>query len=138
MSGDDALDERDISLGVGSSLQIGRASKTEHKRLVPALHNCWIKNPVISRNHAILSVAMESSDVSKVIGTRHCYSNSLQVPTLYICDSGSSHNTFVNEKGIKGKGKWELSDGDSIQFGDSVDKLNGMCHHRTPLKLNRC
>lgn len=104
--GDDAYDTRVIAFEeTGGSMQVGRASKTERKQLLAAKDNLWISNPVISREHAVLS-AVKDDVVDKLVA--------------YLEDEKSSHGTFVNQRDIKGKGKVKLLDGDKVQFGDHV------------------
>lgn len=56
IDGEDELPERRLVIDHDTTIQIGRASKTEQKQLIPAISNGWIRNPVISRNHAVLTL----------------------------------------------------------------------------------
>jgi pSer/pThr/pTyr-binding forkhead associated (FHA) protein len=99
--------DRTIILSENSTVLVGRASKTENKALVPAPSNAWIRNPVISRSHAELSVH-----------------RSLGTPYVHIQDKSSSHGTFVNGHNIKDQ-KHRLSSQDRLQFGADVTRGTG-------------
>jgi hypothetical protein len=70
IDGEDELSERRLVIDHDTTIQIGRASKTEQKQLIPAISNGWIRNPVISRNHAILT--LEPSGVVSVMTPCFC------------------------------------------------------------------
>lgn len=106
---------------------IGRASKTEQKQLLPAVDNGWIRNPVISRHHAVLTL-----EPSEAVGT---HPNTLSHPdtdppaiqkadVVYIQDKKSSHGTYVNGENIQ-LTKRPLQDGDKIRFGSEVMRGEG-------------
>lgn len=76
---------------------------------MPAVDNAWIRNPVISRSHAELSV----QDVAGV-------------PHVHVEDVKSSHGTSVNGKNI-GLEKRILNTGDRVQFGENVMRGTGEC-----------
>lgn len=120
--GEDSLNDRSITFkSSGGSIQIGRASKTERKRLIPAADNMWISNPVISRYHAVLSVAGGELDDARNPNTSHGPStNDVQTPLVFLEDTTSSHGTFVNKADIKGCGRRQIVNGDKVQFGDKV------------------
>jgi hypothetical protein len=103
---DDDMD-RKLVVSNETAVQVGRASKTEHKQLVPAVDNAWIRNPVISRTHAEISV-------SDFLGT----------PSVNIRDLKSSHGTWVNGRSI-GDEKHSLKTGDRLQFGTNVMRGEG-------------
>ncbi|KIW08900.1 hypothetical protein, variant 2 [Verruconis gallopava] len=106
--GEDALTKRVISSESSCGpIQIGRASKTERKQLIPAKDNMWISNPVISRNHAVLTIEK---------------SNLFDASCVYLEDAGSSHGTFVNNTPIKPRDRRQISSGDLIQFGNKVQR----------------
>lgn len=127
--GDDAFQTRTLSLKPdgATSIQVGRASKTERKQLVAEQDNLWIANPVISREHAVLSV--EKDDVVDVCSSARmpyfCVNHSLQ-SAVFLKDDDSSHGTFLNERDIRKLGKKQVFHGDSIQFGDHVMRGTGM------------
>jgi hypothetical protein len=106
--------DRTILLSNDSKVPVGRASKTENKSLVPAPSNAWIRNPVISRTHAELSV-------SDVLGS----------PLVHIQDVKSSHGTFVNGHNIKDR-RTPLATGNRLQFGDSVTRGTGKSSLHVP------
>jgi hypothetical protein len=62
---DDQLD-RDIlfSERIGLlSIEVGRASKNVARAMLPARGNVWVQSPVMSRNHAVISIDPESGQV---------------------------------------------------------------------------
>lgn len=103
IDGEDELPERRLVIDHGTAIQIGRASKTEQKQLIPAISNGWIRNPVISRNHAVFT--LESLGMTPAV--------------VFIQDKKSSHGTFVNGENIKDN-KHPLQNGDKIRFGSEV------------------
>jgi hypothetical protein len=124
--GEDSLTDRFITFkSSGGSIQVGRASKTERKQLVPAVDNMWISNPVISRYHAMLSVEKDEYNVSTFLLEDGTIVDSLQTPLVFLEDNRSSHGTFVNGNDIKQKGKRQLINGDEVQFGDKVLRCQG-------------
>jgi pSer/pThr/pTyr-binding forkhead associated (FHA) protein len=124
--GEDILSGRSITFKNSSgSLQVGRASKTERKQLVPADDNLWISNPVISREHAVLSVERNDLDVSISPRWHETHAHKLQTPLVFLEDPKSSHGTFVNKINIKDLGKRVIVSGDEIQFGDQVLRGQG-------------
>ncbi|KAH8723411.1 hypothetical protein GQ44DRAFT_685220 [Phaeosphaeriaceae sp. PMI808] len=104
-SGFEHFDHREFDVPVGSSFPIGRASKnTTKKDLMPAVHNAYIDSPVISREHAVLSVP------------------STDVPHVFITDVASMHGTIVNGEKLTPHAKTQLSPGDLLQFGVDVNR----------------
>ncbi|KAE9969343.1 hypothetical protein EG328_006933 [Venturia inaequalis] len=122
IDGEDELHERRLPIDYNTEIMIGRASKTEQKQLVPAVDNGWIRNPVISRHHAILTL-----EPSEAVGTHPL---TLSQPdtdrvamqksgVVFIQDKKSSHGTYVNGENIQHT-KHALQDGDKIRFGSEV------------------
>ena len=128
--GDDAYPSRTLTFSAdGGSIQIGRASKTERKQLLAEKDNMWLANPVISREHAILSAEKnEVVNVRSSVETPYFVVDRVQTLTPYLVDEKSSHGTFINNMNIKGLGKKLLCDGDKVQFGDNVTRGAGMLH----------
>lgn len=105
----DTHQTREFDLSAGSSFPIGRASKNSTKKdLMPAPHNAYIDSPVISRDHALLSLKPSS-------GT----------PQVYITDAGSMHGTLVNGHKLAPNVPKLLSNGDLLQFGVDVNRNEG-------------
>lgn len=106
---------------------IGRASKTEQKQLIPAVSNGWIRNPVISRNHAELTlepseaVSANSPPFSQLDTDRVAMQ---KPPVVFIQDKKSSHGTYVNGENIQ-HNKHPLQNGDKIRFGSEVMRGEG-------------
>ncbi|OAL45571.1 hypothetical protein IQ07DRAFT_591363 [Pyrenochaeta sp. DS3sAY3a] len=102
----DTHQTREFDLSAGSSFPIGRASKNSTKKdLMPAPHNAYIDSPVISRDHAVLSLKPSA-------GT----------PQVYITDAGSMHGTLVNGLKLAPNVPKLLSNGDLLQFGVDVNR----------------
>jgi hypothetical protein len=60
--GHDGLGSREFDLPLNTTFPIGRSSRNNTKReLMPAKHNAYIDSPVISRDHALLSLLPSSS-----------------------------------------------------------------------------
>lgn len=134
LEGRDDLPQRTFTLTPTSKpMTIGRSSKSALKQLIAAKDNCWIDNPVISRDHAKLVV--EQAKVGNVSelnttaerGTDGC-SKSVR---LFIQDTGSMHGTFVNGKGIPSRFDTHLLSGDTVQFGTNVTRGDGKPHVTT-------
>ncbi|KAK5019178.1 hypothetical protein BJ546DRAFT_1062741 [Cryomyces antarcticus] len=98
---------RDFILTPAAPVTIGRSSKSELKRLMPAEDNAIFDCPVMSRQHAVLRT---------YAGKPHLVS---------IKDLGSMHGTFVNEQKIAKNVDVYLYDGDSLKFGINVVRGEG-------------
>lgn len=84
-------------------VQIGRASKNSSKGLLEASDNGWFDSPVMSRNHAEISLNLNNNAIT-------------------IEDIGSMHGTYVNHDQLKKKEARGLSDGDIVVFGAEVKR----------------
>ncbi|CRG88398.1 hypothetical protein PISL3812_05428 [Talaromyces islandicus] len=80
---------------------LGRASKSESKNLMPAHDNAWFDSRVMSRDHAVLSVSLETQ-------------------TVFIRDHGSMHGTLLNDSKIQPKKNIPINNGDVLTFGSEV------------------
>ncbi len=106
----DTFDYREFHLPMHTEFPIGRASKnTTKKDLMPSPNNAFIDSPVISREHATLSVNASTGS-----------------PRVYITDSGSMHGTLLNGHRLVPKKAEPLSTGDTLQFGIDVNRNDGM------------
>lgn len=85
------------------TIPIGRASKSESKNLAPAENNGWFESRVMSRNHAMLRASLQNEDI-------------------YVCDCGSMHGTFVNQKKIPVDHDVTIRNGDILMFGNEVTR----------------
>ncbi|PVH93191.1 hypothetical protein DM02DRAFT_733272 [Periconia macrospinosa] len=96
--------ERQLSLFPNKPFTIGRASTNSMKpNLMTAADNAYIDSPVISRDHAFLTL-------------RLC------PPSVQITDSASMHGTMVNGVKLKPHRPRKLNDGDLLQFGADVTR----------------
>lgn len=121
LQGFEGLTTRQFDLAVGAQLPIGRASKNSNKtELLPAVDNGYIDSPVISREHAQLSVRGDGA-----------------APRVFITDLGSMHGTMVNGEQLVAHAPTPLSSGDMLQFGIDVNRNEGMLSpfHLPPLQL---
>ncbi|QDS78219.1 hypothetical protein FKW77_000954 [Venturia effusa] len=111
IDGEDELQERRLAIHHDTEILIGRASKTEQKQLVPAVDNgwirqeVWIRNPAISRHHAVLT--LEPSEAKPGV--------------VFNQDKKSSHGTYVNGESIE-QNKHPLHNGDKIRFGSELKR----------------
>lgn len=104
--GFDIHDTREFYVALDTKFAIGRASKNMSKGyLLPAKHNVFIDSPVVSREHAILTVNASTG-----------------IPQVYITDTKSMHGTFVNGIQLVPDTPKQLSNGDKLQFGVSVNR----------------
>ncbi|KAG5936032.1 hypothetical protein E4U53_000303 [Claviceps sorghi] len=94
-SKDDFLDRRILLTKNNTRIDIGRSTKRD-ARLAAKPNNGWLDSPVVSRNHAAVSV--------------------------YIIDIGSLHGTYVNDSRVLKDQKRLLYSGDILRFGTSVQK----------------
>lgn len=85
------------------SITLGRSSKRESQNRDPANDNGWFDSRVMSREHAELSICQDRKDI-------------------YICDSGSTHGTWLNNLKLITDEKTPLLDGDTLRFGVKVDR----------------
>lgn len=101
--GHDGL-ERHLSLYPNTPFTIGRAStNTAKPNLMTAADNAYMDSPVISRDHAFLTLRLSPLGVN-------------------ITDSASMHGTMVNGVRLKPHRPKELNDGDLLQFGADVTR----------------
>ncbi|TKA74889.1 hypothetical protein B0A49_06080 [Cryomyces minteri] len=98
---------RDFNLTPAAPVTIGRSSKSELKRLMPAEDNAIFDCPVMSRQHAVLQTHADKPHL------------------VSIKDLGSMHGTFVNECKIAKNVDVYLHDGDSLKFGINVVRGDG-------------
>jgi hypothetical protein len=82
-------------------IQIGRASKSISKGLLGAEDNAWFDSPVMSRDHAEISLNPDNH-------------------TITIQDIGSMHGTYLNNIELQRKDPRILNDGDIVVFGAEV------------------
>ncbi|KAF2683171.1 hypothetical protein K458DRAFT_419376 [Lentithecium fluviatile CBS 122367] len=103
----DSYHERRFTLGPNMKMPIGRASKNLSKQeLMEAESNAYIDNPVVSRNHAVLSA-----------------DHAPLTPSVYIIgDKKSMHGTTVNGTKLEPETPLKLSNGDVLQFGQDVTR----------------
>lgn len=104
LCGEAPLPERTLTLHPHlRTIQIGRASKSPSKGLHAAADNAWFDSPVMSRNHAEISLNVESNVIT-------------------IRDIGSMHGTFVNDLQLRRLEPSGLSNGDLVVFGAEVKR----------------
>ncbi|KAF1917712.1 hypothetical protein BDU57DRAFT_537351 [Ampelomyces quisqualis] len=106
VDGFEGIDSREFELPLGSNFPIGRASRnTTKKALMPAANNAFIDSPVISREHAILTVNADNG-------------------ALHVCisDQGSMHGTMVNGERLAPRTPKQLASGDNLQFGIDINR----------------
>ncbi|KAF2997330.1 hypothetical protein E8E13_002913 [Curvularia kusanoi] len=97
---------REFRLALDTKCTIGRASKNSSKgHLMPEKHNMYIDSPVISREHAILSVKASAG-----------------APQVFVTDTKSMHGTYVNDTELAPFVPWQLSNGDKLRFGVNVSR----------------
>jgi hypothetical protein len=109
VNGFEGIGSREFELSLASKFPIGRASKnTTKKDLMPAANNAYIDSPVISREHAVLTVNADSG-----------------APHVYITDKNSMHGTFLNGEKLEIEVPKLLASGDKLQFGVDVNRGEG-------------
>ncbi|CAK7204531.1 hypothetical protein SEUCBS139899_007289 [Sporothrix eucalyptigena] len=84
-------------------VNVGRASKTVSKGLVPAVDNAYFDSPVVSRAHAEIAANFEDGTVS-------------------LTDMGSLHGTSVNDKPLEKGVSTILGKDDIVSFGIHVSR----------------
>ncbi|QPC68818.1 hypothetical protein HYE67_011049 [Fusarium culmorum] len=84
------------------TIQIGRTSKRK-SCLEAGKFNAWFDSAVMSRKHALLVFDAENQKV-------------------YIMDTDSLHGTYKNDILLKLNEKAEISTGDKLMFGTSIDR----------------
>ncbi|RDW60826.1 hypothetical protein BP6252_12209 [Coleophoma cylindrospora] len=85
------------------TIKVGRASKSVSKGLMGATENAWFDSPVMSRNHAEISLDLEKNVVT-------------------IKDIGSMHGTFLNSRQLPRDEELSIKSGDNIVFGVEVSR----------------
>ncbi|KAG5928611.1 hypothetical protein E4U42_000325 [Claviceps africana] len=102
-SQDDFLDRRILLTKNNNKIDIGRSTKRD-ARLAARRNNAWFDSPVMSRNHARLTFSPQNDNIS-------------------IMDIGSLHGTYVNNSRVAKNQTRQLSSGDILRFGTSVQKV---------------
>ncbi|KAJ6178651.1 hypothetical protein N7519_009112 [Penicillium mononematosum] len=85
------------------TVAIGRASKREARKRIPATENAWFESRVMSRDHAFLNIPSDQNIV-------------------FITDCGSTHGTFLNDSKLVTDVNTPLYSGDIVRFGVDVDR----------------
>ena len=83
-------------------MKIGRASKSGEARLRAQPENGWVESPILSREHAAITIGRSPA-----------------VP-LFVCDSGSTHGTFLEDCRLDAKSDYTLKNWDKLVFGVPV------------------
>lgn len=105
LDGLDAIKERKVFLSLDEPVMIGRSSKTATKNLTPAANNTWIDSPIVSREHALLSVALGRAGVNvKSLGM---------------------HGTYLNGDELDKNKDSKLETGAILQLGSSISRGDG-------------
>ncbi|KAJ8608097.1 hypothetical protein MRB53_039846 [Persea americana] len=107
---DTTQESRELTLGVGKPIIIGRASSKAIKNQIAAPDNALFENPVISRQHARLEWRTSLNNHNH----------------FTITDLASTHGTYVNDVQLTHDQPHPLRDGDMIRLGASVSKGSGM------------
>ena len=108
-NGDDVR-TRFLRLRHGAKEKIGRSSKHATKGLPPAVENAMFDCPVVSRQHAELSLGESTNG-------RH--------PDVFITDLGSLHGTTVNRVTLTPHQPMLLRPKDEIHLGQHVASDHG-------------
>ncbi|KAL9588344.1 MAG: hypothetical protein Q9203_002852 [Teloschistes exilis] len=86
------------------SITIGRASKTTSKNLFAASDNAWFDSPIMSREHAKLSVTYDGKTYD-----------------VHLQDLGSTHGTWLGSRRLAAFEKFTLrSTSDVVTFGTTI------------------
>ncbi|CAG7948052.1 unnamed protein product [Penicillium nalgiovense] len=85
------------------AVAIGRASKREARKRIPAAENAWFESRVMSRDHAFINIPSDQNIV-------------------FITDCGSTHGTFLNDSKLVTDVNTPLYSGDIVRFGVDVDR----------------
>lgn len=102
-------------------MPVGRASKSVNKGIVGAMDNAWFDSPVMSRNHAELTLNMEDK-VSTGIRRVLSISGLTRLQSVAVVDIGSMHGTFLNNDMLKQHEPTILNDCDVLVFGAQVTR----------------
>ncbi|CAK7208851.1 hypothetical protein SBRCBS47491_000243 [Sporothrix bragantina] len=84
-------------------INVGRASKTVSKGLIPEADNAFFESPVVSRVHAEIAANFEDGTVS-------------------VTDLGSLHGTSINDSIIEKNVATPLEEDDKVSFGIHVSR----------------
>lgn len=104
------LDKRTVVVRPEEPVNIGRASKSQVKKLEAAPDNALFDCPVISRTHAEL---------------KFHYNEWVGSYEVHLTDTGSMHGTYVNEVKLRNGEAFTLHAGDQIRLGDKVSRGEG-------------
>lgn len=99
-------DHRTLSLLPYQTVNVGRSSRSEQKKLSANKNNALFDCPVVSRNHAELRVSGPYQDVT-------------------ITDRSSLHGTTVNGQRLTPGHNFTLQSGDVIKLGERVTRGDG-------------
>lgn len=99
---------------------IGRASKTTSKGLFAASDNAWFDSPIMSREHAKMSVTYDGKvswhpTVKRVLLIPH------KIYDVHLQDMGSTHGTWLGSRRLAPFEKCTLrSTSDVVTFGSTI------------------
>ncbi|KAL8868646.1 MAG: hypothetical protein Q9174_004853 [Haloplaca sp. 1 TL-2023] len=105
-----------------STVIVGRASKTLSKGLFPARDNGWFDSPIMSREHAELSMTMDG-DVSYHPTVPISPTKTYKDIGVILQDLDSTHGTWLGKRRLVGREsdkRARLHSGDVITFGSTV------------------
>ena len=110
-----------------SKVTIGRASKSETKGLLADRDNAWFDSPIMSRQHAILSMSVLPKVSAHCWESRplSCHSDILE-KRIMLQDCGSTHGTYVSGHRMQPNEPHALKDWDIITFGAKVTSGAGL------------
>lgn len=104
-------------------VRIGRCSKREARKRIPASDNTWFDSRVMSRDHCVLVIDAKNKASFSCL---YSYFVLTGWQSSHVCDVGSTHGTFLNDEKLMVGSDAPLFDGDIIRFGVNVDRGQGM------------
>ena len=110
---------------IKNTISVGRASKNETKGLRAERDNAWFDSPIMSRQHAVLSMSSLPKVSPDSMRSWHQHSSLTNEQRISLEDCGSTHGTFISGLRLQPNEPRALKDWDVIRFGTKITSGTG-------------
>lgn len=120
-----------------NKISVGRASKNEAKGLIAERDNAWFDSPIMSRQHAVLSMSALPKVSPYSMRRQHRHSKLTGKQHISLEDCGSTHGTFISGLRLQPNEPQALKDWDVIRFGTQIASGTGSSSFMPFAKVHR-